>query len=170
MLKKIFLFLLLSFCLTKGFSQLPYIERFNSQSLNTATYTANSTIQTYYYSDAPSGMFTINNGNLIADTLTVNYPFRSNGQKQKAWLTYKPANGTDTFAVSTSWIKPVGTASAYLITPLISNIAANTVLTWEAMAPDVNNADGYEVLISTNTLLNSGCSTKNGDYNAIFNS
>ena len=26
------------------------------------------------------------------------------------------------------------------------------------------------VLISTNTLLNSGCSTKNGDYNAIFNS
>jgi hypothetical protein len=26
------------------------------------------------------------------------------------------------------------------------------------------------VLVSTNTLLNSGCATKNGDYNAIFNS
>ena len=26
------------------------------------------------------------------------------------------------------------------------------------------------VLVSTNTLLNRGCSTKNGDYNTIFNS
>jgi hypothetical protein len=96
-------------------------------------------------------MFTINNGGLIADTLSGNYPFRANGQKQKAWLSYSPANSTDTFAVSTSWFNPVTSASAYLITSTINNIAANTVLSWEAMSPDVNNSDGYEVYVTAST-------------------
>lgn len=63
-----------------------------------------------------------------------------------------PVNGTDTFAVSTSWLKPTGTANNWLITPTINNITANSVLTWEAMAPDLNNQDGYEVYVTTNTL------------------
>ena len=148
MLKKIFVFIYLSFSLQQSISQVLYSERFNTLSLTTAT---NSALQTYFYSDISNGMFTINNGNLIADTLTANYPFRANGQKQKAWLGYLPANSTDTFAVSTSWLKPTGTAGSWLITPTINNIAINTVLSWEAMAPDINNLDGYEVYITTNT-------------------
>lgn len=134
--------------LNQAFSQVIYSQRFNTLSLSTGT---NNAAQTYLYSDVPSDMFTLNNGNLTADTLTGNFPFRANGQKQKAWLSYVPAsNVSDTFAVSTSWLKPTGTASAWLITPTIT-VAANSVLTWESMSPDVNNADGYEVYVSTSS-------------------
>lgn len=154
MLKKLFYFIIVSFSVNNSFSQILYSERFNALSLNSGTYTANSSTQTYFYSDVPSTMTAINNGTLTADTLTGNYPFRTNGQKQKAWLAYVPANTLDTIAVSTSWLTPTGTANAWLITPIINNIAANTVLTWEAMAPDLNNLDGYEIYVSTNTSTN----------------
>lgn len=131
-----------------SFSQVLYSERFNSLSMNTATYTASGVTKTYLYQDVPSGLVMINNGNLVADTLSGNYPFRKLGQQQKAWLSYKHPDVADTFAVSTSWLKPVGTADAWLVTPVIANISANTVLTWEAMAPDMSNADGYEVFVS----------------------
>ena len=133
---------------SSSFSQVLYSERFNTLSMNTATYTSGSTTQTYLYQDVPSGMTMINNGNLVADTLSGNYPFRKAGQKQKAWLSYKHQSMADTFAVSTSWLNPTGTADAWLITPVISNISANSVLAWEAMAPDISNADGYEVYVS----------------------
>ena len=148
MFKKIFYLFIISLSITQAFSQVIYNERFNTLSLTTGT---NTSSQTYLYADVPTGMFTQNNGSLIADTLSGNFPFRANGQKQKAWLSYVPAsNPSDTFAVSTSWLKPTGTASAWLITPTIS-VSANSVLSWEAMAPDVNNADGYEVYVSTST-------------------
>lgn len=151
MLKKLFYFILVSLSVNNSFSQILYSERFNTLSLISGTYTANSSTQTYFFSDVPSTMTAINNGTLTADTLTGNYPFRANGQKQKAWLGYVPANTTDTIAVSTSWLTPSGTANAWLITPIINNITANTVLTWEAMSPDLNNLDGYEIYVSTNT-------------------
>ena len=131
-----------------SFSQVLYSERFNTLSMYTATYTSGSAMQTYLYQDVPSGMTMINNGNLVADTLSGNYPFRKLGQQQKAWLSYKHQNTADTFAVSTSWLKPAGASDAWLITPVISNISANSVLTWEAMAPDISNADGYEVFVT----------------------
>lgn len=131
-------------------AQVLYEEHFDLLSLNTATYSYNGT-QTYKYADVPASMPTINNGSKTADTLTGNYPFRANGQKQKAWLAYMPSNVSDTFAVSTSWLNPAGGADSWLITPVINNIAANSVLTWEAMAPDNANADGYDVYITSNT-------------------
>lgn len=134
----------------RSFSQVLYSEKFSALTMNTGTYTAAGAIQTYLYANAPSAMVTINNGNLIADTLTGNYPFRAVGQKQKGWLSYKHPSFADTFAVSTSWVKPQATADFWLITPTISNIGANTVLTWDAMAPDITNADGYEVYVTTN--------------------
>jgi hypothetical protein len=100
-------------------------------------------------------MTSINNGNLYADTTTGNYPYKAQFQSQKGWLAYRPAgitNTTDTFAVSTSWLIPTGTSGSWLITPTINNIASNSVLIWEAMAPDANNLDGYEVYVSTNTV------------------
>lgn len=158
MLKKLFFVLVLSFALNQAFSQILYSERFNTLALTTAS---NSALQAYLYADVPTNMFAINNGNLIADTTTGNYPFYNNGQKQKAWLTYKAVGQTDTFAVSTSWLTPAGSASAYLVTPTINNIAANSVLTWEAMAPDANNADGYEIYVTaTSTLAAAGA----GDF------
>lgn len=155
MLKKLYYFLAFTFAIQQAFSQVLYSERFNALSLTSGTYNAGSTLQTYLYNDVPAGMFTINNGDKIADTLTGNYPFRTNGQKLKAWLSYRPAsltNTLDTFAVSTSWVNPAGNADAWIVTPTIYNITANTVLTWEAMAPDLINADGYEVYVTTNTL------------------
>lgn len=154
MLKKIYILLVLGFSSQQAFSQVLYSERFNGQSLNTGTFSANSSTQTYLYNDVPLGMFTINNGDKVADTLTANYPFRANGQKLKAWLSYRPAaiaNTNDTFAVSTSWINPESSADAWIVTPTINNISVNTVLSWEAMAPDLINTDGYEVYVTTNT-------------------
>lgn len=152
MLKNIvFSFLLL--VATKNFiAQVLYVEHFDGLSLTTGTYTSGGNTLNYAYSDVPAGMFTINNGNKSADTLSGNYPFRVSGQKQKAWLSYKAPNVNDTFAVSTSWLNPTGTADSWLITPTISNIAANTVLTWDAMAPDASFADGYEIYVTTNTI------------------
>ncbi|MBK6984179.1 MAG: hypothetical protein IPH32_05230 [Bacteroidetes bacterium] len=80
MLKKILYLLFLSLSLQQSFAQVIYNERFNNLALTTAT---NNTSQTYLYADVPTGMFSINNGNLIADTLSGNFPFRANGQKQK---------------------------------------------------------------------------------------
>lgn len=155
MLKKIFFYLLIGVTSQHSFAQVLYSERFNNLTLNTGTYTANSTTQSYLYNDISNGAFTINSGSLTADTLIGNYPFRANGQKQKAWLTYRPAainNTTDTFAVSTSWLNPAGTANAWLITPTINNIDTNSVLTWNAIAPDAANSDGYSVYVTTNTI------------------
>ncbi len=147
-----------------------YSERFNTVSgLNTGTYSANSVLQSYLYSNLPSAMTSINNGNLNADTTNGNYPFKAPFQSQKGWLTYRPGsltNITDTFAVSTSWLIPTGIASSWLITPTINNITNNTVLTWEAMAPDANNMDGYQVLVSTNTIT----APSTGDFTALISS
>lgn len=144
-------------------SQTLYSERFNTLTLNTGTYSASGSVQTFLYSDIPPAMFSINNGSLIADTLTGNYPFRVNGQKRKAFLSYKQANQLDTFVVSTSWLKPTATADNWIITPTINSIAANTVLSWEAMAPDAVNLDGYEVYVTTNI----SSSPVVGDFTAI---
>ena len=148
MLKQLFYVLLFSLSLTQTFSQVLYSERFNTLALTTGT---NTTLQTYLYSDVPTTMFTINVDTLRAEITNGNYPFKASGQQQKAWLGYVPVGGTDTFAVSTSWLKPIGIANAWLITPTINNITANSVLNWEAMAPDINNSDGYEVYVTTNT-------------------
>ncbi len=147
--KKIISLLTVLFVINSLSSQILYSEHFNALSLNTGTYTNNS--NAYLYADVPNGMFTINTDSLKADTLGGNYPFKSLSRYQKAWLSYVPHNGTDTFAVSTSWINPLGTANAWLITPTIDSIKFNSVLSWEAMAPDINNPDGYEVYVTTNT-------------------
>jgi|GEM_PF-784660 len=156
MLKKIILLAFITISLNNVRAQVLYSERFNAVSgLNTGTYTANSSLQSYLYGNVPSAMTSINNGNLHADTTSGNYPYKAPFQSQKGWLTYRPAgitNVTDTFAVSTSWLIPTGTSGSWLITPTINNIASNSVLTWEAMAPDANNLDGYDVYVSTNTL------------------
>ena len=104
-------------------AQTLYSERFNSLSLITGTNITNGA--NFGYTNLPTGMISINNGNFKADTLSANYPYKAPLQSQQAWLAYKPtpnANTNDTFAVSTSWLLPTGTAQAWMITPLINNI------------------------------------------------
>ncbi len=55
----------------------------------------------------------------------------------------------DTCAFSNSWYNPVGTANDWMISPAITLGSAGYILKWEAVAPDVNYADGYEVRIGT---------------------
>lgn len=159
-----FLLITLLIVAQKNNAQVLYSESFNNLSLNTATYTTNNGLQTYYYNDAPSSMTALNEGGLIADTLTGNYPFRANGQKQKGWLAYKPFSINDTVAVSTSWLNPVSTANFWLITPQISNISANTVLTWETISPDASNLESFEVYVSTNT----STTVVSGDFSTMI--
>lgn len=133
-------------------AQTLYSETFSTMSLTTGTNVNNGAV--YAYGNLPNTMMSLNIGSFKADTLVANYPFKAPFQSAQAWLAYKPStnlNVQDTFAVSTSWLLPVGTANAWMITPLINNITSGSVLTWEAMAPDASNADGYEVYISTTT-------------------
>jgi hypothetical protein len=60
-------------------------------------------------------------------------------------------NVVDSCAFSTSWYNPVGQADDWMWTPLIPNLPANTVLTWNAVAYDAMYPDGYEVRIMTST-------------------
>ena len=152
MLKKIQLLFVLSCVTFIVKSQILYSEHFNN--LTTIATATQSSGDVYLYADVPTGMLAVNTNSLIADTLTGNYPFRAIGQKQKGWLTYKPYELNDTFAVSTSWFAPVANADVWLITPLITSITASTVVSWEAMAPDAGHLDGYDVYISTNTSTN----------------
>jgi hypothetical protein len=51
-------------------------------------------------------------------------------------------------AYSTSWYAPAGAADDWIVTPQIM-LGANSQLRWDALAPDGNFPDGYEVYVST---------------------
>jgi hypothetical protein len=68
------------------------------------------------------------------------------GLTTTGWAVVYNQAENDTFLVSTSWLDTTGiTANRWVITPPISNISANTVLTWLAKCPDAAYRDGYEV-------------------------
>jgi hypothetical protein len=52
-------------------------------------------------------------------------------------------------AISTSWYIPAGAANDFMWTPAIELVGTNLTLTWNAVAYDVDFADGYEVRIMT---------------------
>lgn len=60
-----------------------------------------------------------------------------------------PFNVADSCAYSTSWYSPAGTANDWMWTPLIGPLPAIVELSWNAVAPDVSYADGYEVRVMT---------------------
>lgn len=101
----------------------------------------------------PAGWTLINNDGLTP-AASVNYV-------NNAWIVrddFVAGVAPDSCAFSTSWYAPAGTADDWMITPPIS-ITANNVLSWDALAPDVSFADGYEVRISTTTPTIAGLST-----------
>lgn len=58
-------------------------------------------------------------------------------------------NVTDSCAFSTSWYSPAGAADDWMWTPMIANLPANTVLSWNAVTYDPSYPDGYQVRIMT---------------------
>ncbi len=136
------------------FSQIVFSEKFSGLTLS--TYTVSNGSGTY--TSAPSAFTVLNDGryNNIGTSLNPNTPFNNASLKTAGWVITK--NGTDTFAVSTSWLDTnTINVDRYLVTPPITISNANTVLRWKAKSADVNYRDGYEVYTTTVT----GTPTKN---------
>ncbi len=145
MIKKIVFILVLFASLRHLQSQVLYEQHFSNLTLTT------SSLQASKFSDVPGTMLTINNGNLAADTLSANFPFKEFNKSKSAWLVYnKTSIAADTFAVSTSWLLPAGTSDAWLITPVIV-LLDSAVVSWEAASADANHLDGYDVYVITDT-------------------
>jgi hypothetical protein len=71
--------------------------------------------------------------------------------KTTGWAVGYNSIEADTFLVSTSWLDTNTYVRRFIVSPVISSVTANSVLSWEAMAPDANFPDGYEVYVTTNT-------------------
>lgn len=100
------------------------------------------------YTTVPTLFSTIQDGhnNNVGFAGNPNKPFNVPTLKNKGWAVVYNATDNDTFFVSTSWFDTTTiAANRWLITPQITGIVPNTVLTWYAKSPDPNNADAYEV-------------------------
>lgn len=149
-MKKLFSIITLIIISQNVYTQIIFQDKFNTLTLSTYT-TAYTTTQ---YTSVPSGYIEVSEGykNAYGSGLNPNAPFHTDSLKNKGWgIVYNDVL-KDTFLVSTSWIdttnKPV---SRWVLLPVINGIAVNSVLHWQAMAPDPAYADGYAVYISTNT-------------------
>lgn len=131
-------------------AQVLYNESFSNLALLTYS---NSSV-TFNYNLLPGTFSEIRDGHRN-DHSAYNKPFTAPLLLREGWAVYNnpPAAGNDTFLVSTSWLDTATATSVdrWAITPPISNIASNSVLSWSAMCPDMNNRDGYEVYITVNT-------------------
>jgi hypothetical protein len=100
------------------------------------------------YAGVPSGYSLINDGleNNPGSSGNPNRPFHVSSFTTTGWAVLYNQAENDTFLVSTSWLDTTGlSVNRWVITPPISNITANTVLTWRAKSPDAAYRDGYEV-------------------------
>lgn len=130
-------------------AQVLYNESFSNLALLTYS---NSSV-TFNYNLVP-GTFSEIRDNRRNDNSAYNKPFTAPLLLREGWAVYNnPAVANDTFLVSTSWLDTLTPTSVdrWMITPPISNIASNSVLSWNAMCPDMNNRDGYEVYVTVNT-------------------
>lgn len=149
-MKKIFL-LITHFTATVSFAQqVLFSNGFNNLPLQ--TYTTNSS--SVKFSNVPSGYNLINDGlnNNIGSLANPNKPFNEPSLKTTGWAVVYNDTENDTFLVSTSWLDTTNiNVNRWVITPMITNISANSVLTWLAKSPDASYRDGYEVYGTTNT-------------------
>ena len=132
------------------FSQIIFINSFGNLSLQTYT-TTSSSVQ---YTTVPSSFTIINDGykNNIGSITNPNTPFNVPSLKTEGWAVVYNSLEKDTFLVSTSWLDTTTVAvDRWLITPPISSITANTVLTWKAKSPDANYQENYAVYGTSKT-------------------
>ncbi len=142
-MKKLILFIISVFSGVNLFSQTLFSNSFGNLSLQNYT-TTSSSVQ---YTTFPSIFTIINDGykNNIGSATNPNKPFNVPALKTEGWAVVYNTIENDTFLVSTSWLDTTANADRWIITPSITNITANTVLTWLAKSPDVNNKESYLV-------------------------
>ncbi|MCW3077234.1 MAG: hypothetical protein JWO32_1843 [Bacteroidetes bacterium] len=130
-------------------SQILYSNSFGNLSLQNYTTVAGVT----QYTTVPGGLNLINDGlnNNIGSLSNPNSPFNVPSLQSIGWAVVANSIENDTFLVSTSWLDTTLVADRWVITPSITNITGNTVLTWLAKSPDPNYADGYEVYATNKT-------------------
>ena len=143
----ILIFFALNKCL---FSQILYSNSFSNLSLQSYSNINSVTLNTTVPSE-----FTLINDAYTNNTGSINNPnapFQVPVLNSAGWaVVYNPVVN-DTFLVSTSWLtNTTTTADRWLISNTITNISANTVLTWLAMSPDAAYPDGYEVYVTNKT-------------------
>ena len=142
-MKKILIFTAFIVCASQLFSQVLFSNSFGNLSLQTYT-TTSSSVQ---YTTAPSLFSIINDGlkNNVGSTANPNKPFNVPALKTEGWAVLYNTIENDTFLVSTSWLDTLVAVDRWIITPSITNITANTVLTWLAKSPDANFQESYLV-------------------------
>ena len=142
-MKKILIFIVFLVSVSQLVSQTQFSNSFGNLSLQTYT-TTSSTVQ---YTNAPVIYSVINDGlkNNIGSAINPNLPFNVPAFKTTGWAVVYNALENDTFLVSTSWLDTLVAVKRWIITPPITNITANTVLTWLAKSPDANFQESYEV-------------------------
>ncbi|MBA2613892.1 MAG: T9SS type A sorting domain-containing protein [Bacteroidetes bacterium] len=146
-MKKILIIIIFLVPVTQLFSQTLFSNSFGNLGLQTYT-TATSSVQ---YTTTPSIFSIINDGhnNNVGSATNPNKPFNVPSFKTQGWAVLYNALENDTFLVSTSWLDTLLAVDRWVITPPISNITANTVITWLAKSPDPNYQESY-LLYGTN--------------------
>ncbi len=148
MIKKIFISaLFISYGICSG--QVLFSDNFNSYPLQTYT-TVYSAVS---YTTASPGYTIVNDGfkNNVGSLQAPNQPFNVPALKTTGWAVAYNNLVNDTFLVSTSWLDSSIAARRYIVTPPVNSITGVSVLSWEAMAPDINYPDGYEIYVTNNT-------------------
>lgn len=131
------------------FSQTLFSNSFGNLSLQSYT-TSSSSVQ---YTTVPSIFTILNDGykNNIGSAANPNKPFNVPALKTQGWAVVYNQVENDTFLLSTSWLDSTATVDRWIITPSVTNITANTVLTWLAKSPDANFKESYLVYGTNNT-------------------
>lgn len=148
-MRKIFSIILIIVTSYTAHAQIIFQDKFNTLTLSTYT----TAYVVTHYTSVPSGYIEVSEGykNAPGSSLHPNAPFHTDSLKNKGWGIVYNDILKDTFLVSTSWIDTTNNPiSRWVILPVISGVSVNSVLHWQAMAPDPNYADGYEVYVSTN--------------------
>ncbi len=159
-MKKILLLIALSILTSPFFSQTLFSSSFGNLSLQTYT----SSIGSFQYTNTPA-IYTLLGDTLannVGSATNPNIPFNVPALKHKPWAVLFNAIENDTFLVSNSWLDTTTVpVNRWIVTPPISNITANTVLTWRAKSADANFPENYYVYGTalTGTLLPSSFTT-----------
>lgn len=133
-------------------AQVLYSDNFSTLSLqNDVQVMGSKTITTTYTTASAYTLIDDGYKNNVGTANSPNRPFNVTSLKTTGWAVLYNSTENDTFLVSTSWLDTSVAVKRFIVTPVINNITANTVLSWEAMSPDVNFPEGYEVYITTNT-------------------
>jgi hypothetical protein len=143
-MKYIYLLLITVLCFKNSSAQIIFSN--SAGNLTLQTYSAGAT--TTHYTTVPTAFSTIEDGfnnNVGLSVSNPNQPFNVPALKTAGWAVVYNQQDNDTFFVSTSWLDSAKATSRWLITPQITGIVPNTVLTWKAKSPDPTYADAYEV-------------------------